>query len=1078
MNMLIKTFLLLLLPIFATGQYFKINVDSIKQALKTAPNDSVAFNLNSKLAAFDRERNRDTSLYYLEKKMFIAQKNNKKLDEVWDLSSKGYLLNRLGKLSESYQCLTLAFKIAENPQNEGKTFGFYSEFGYNPNWTLHQKRLFFLCDLHMVYGFLMGSMRKTDQQIFHFNEAMKISEAIGDSTYLGLANMHLGYLYMPLGKLDSALVMEQNAERLISSGKDKKYLGEVYKNMGQIFWEKQKTALAVYFFHKGVETSKEQNYEVGLSLNYSLLTKYYLNTEKNRDSCLYYALKNLEVLKSMGSKDLAEAYTNLSDSYTLNNKTDSAFKYKNLAYNSLDSASNSKIESLTKAQSLAFDDQLKLKVLEKEKADEKNKLRTIMLLAGLGVMFLVGFLLYRNNRQKQKANGKLQTTLQELQTAQSELENKNRESQIEVALEKVRGKAMSMHNSSDISVTASMVFTELRKLGINPIRCGIGLLNKESRKGQLYSAISSAQGDSLALVGWAELSGHPELENIYSAWLNNADYFPELSGEQLQSYYQLVLKGLSVNVPESNQKQYGTFLSFSVGSLYTWSESPYTETEIKTLRRFANIFDLTFRRYIELQQSETNAKEAVKRAALDRIRADIASMRTISDLERIIPLIWNELTTLGVSFIRCGVFIIDEAQEQIHIMLSTPTGKSIAAFYLPINTAQGSFTEIVAHWRKHTLYKDHWDQAAFVDFTANLLKQGTIASSEQYATDHPPMQLDLQFLPFAQGMLYVGSETPLNTDELETVQSLADAFSSAYSRYEDFNKLDLAKQEVDKTLIELKQTQAQLVQKEKLASLGELTAGIAHEIQNPLNFVNNFSELSIDLTKDLNAEIIKRPMDEDYVKELMHDLSSNQEKINLHGKRASSIVKGMLEHSRMNTGVKELTDINKLCDEYFKLSYHGLRAKDKNFNCDMITNFDASIPEIEIVPQDIGRVVLNLINNAFYAVNERANQKRSGNFENSLNVETWKPTVTVEIRHALSLLEICIKDNGIGMSEAVKQKVFQPFFTTKPTGSGTGLGLSLAYDIVTKGHGGTLKVESVEGEGSEFTLQLPVMVNS
>ena len=279
---------------------------------------------------------------------------------------------------------------------------------------------------------------------------------------------------------------------------------------------------------------------------------------------------------------------------------------------------------------------------------------------------------------------------------------------------------------------------------------------------------------------------------------------------------------------------------------------------------------------------------------------------------------------------------------------------------------------------------------------------------------------------------------------------------------------------LEKTLSTLKATQNQLIQSEKLASLGELTAGIAHEIQNPLNFVNNFSELSVDLTKDLNVEITKKPIDEAYVKELMNDLTDNQEKINRHGKRAASIVSGMLEHSRASTGKKELTDINKLTDEYFRLSFHGLRAKNKDFNAEMVTDFDTSIPKIEIIPQDVGRVILNLINNAFYAVNEKRildnGRRMTDNGNKNMAAEIYSPTVTISTLKTENAIEIHVKDNGIGMSKSVCEKVFQPFFTTKPTGQGTGLGLSLAYDIITKGHAGELKVESTEGIGTEFII--------
>jgi two-component system, NtrC family, sensor kinase len=279
------------------------------------------------------------------------------------------------------------------------------------------------------------------------------------------------------------------------------------------------------------------------------------------------------------------------------------------------------------------------------------------------------------------------------------------------------------------------------------------------------------------------------------------------------------------------------------------------------------------------------------------------------------------------------------------------------------------------------------------------------------------------------------------------------------------------KNKVDNTLSQLKSTQAQLIQSEKLASLGELTAGIAHEIQNPLNFVNNFSELFVDLANELEDEIKKPELDKDLIADLTNDIKSNQEKISHHGKRASSIVKGMLEHSKASTGVKEMTDINKLADEYLRLAYHGLRAKDKDFNADIKTEFDESLPKIEVIPQDMGRVLLNLINNAFWAVNHRT--QLSKGFKHLESSDAYIPSVLVTTKQLENAIEIRVKDNGTGMPESVRTKIFQPFFTTKPTGQGTGLGLSLAYDIVTKGHGGALEVLSTEGVGSEFIITLP-----
>ncbi len=268
-----------------------------------------------------------------------------------------------------------------------------------------------------------------------------------------------------------------------------------------------------------------------------------------------------------------------------------------------------------------------------------------------------------------------------------------------------------------------------------------------------------------------------------------------------------------------------------------------------------------------------------------------------------------------------------------------------------------------------------------------------------------------------------------------------------------------------KSLEELKAAQAQLIQSEKMASLGELTAGIAHEIQNPLNFVNNFSEVSNELLDELKEEIENKNFEE--VKNIADDVKNNLSKILHHGKRADGIVKGMLQHSSSSSGVKEPTDINALADEYLRLAYHGLKAKDKSFNATLKTDFDESIGNINIILQDIGRVILNLITNAFYVVAEKIKQQPDG----------YEPTVSLSTKKTGDQVSVSVKDNGNGIQQKILDKIFQPFFTTKPTGQGTGLGLSLSYDIV-KAHGGELKVETIEGEGSEFIIQLPINTNN
>jgi len=280
-------------------------------------------------------------------------------------------------------------------------------------------------------------------------------------------------------------------------------------------------------------------------------------------------------------------------------------------------------------------------------------------------------------------------------------------------------------------------------------------------------------------------------------------------------------------------------------------------------------------------------------------------------------------------------------------------------------------------------------------------------------------------------------------------------------RKKSYAELEQQKKKTEEAYEELKSTQAQLIHSEKMASLGELTAGIAHEIQNPLNFVNNFSELNKELIEELKSEIISSDMTR--MLSMLTIIGENEEKIMHHGKRADSIVKGMLQHSRVSGTQKEPTDINALVDDYLRLAYHGLRAKDKTFNTTFETDFDPNVGKVSVIPQEIGRVILNLLNNAFHAVTTRR----------SLNQPGYEPLVTVKTQSKGDDVVITVSDNGIGIPEKVVAKIFQPFFTTKPTGEGTGLGLSLSYDVI-KAHGGTIQVKTDEGKGTEFVISLPV----
>ncbi len=660
-----------------------------------------------------------------------------------------------------------------------------------------------------------------------------------------------------------------------------------------------------------------------------------------------------------------------------------------------------------------------------------------------------------------------------------------REAEIELGLERVRARAMAMQKSDDLAGAVAIIFEELEKLNTGILRCGLGIINKENRSVNVWTTSKSDENTAVHISGDESMDGHPLLQGAFNAWLKQEEYSYVLHGKDLTDYYK-AQKAANFKLPDSQSlttadedlHQFYFLATFQAGGLFAFRETEFSQQAKNVMKRFAGVFNLTYKRFLDLQKAEAQALEAIKRSSVDRVRAEIASMRTTSDLERIQPLIWNELKTLGVPFIRCGVFIMDEEKQEVQAMLSTPEGKAIATLHVPFEFDITIITNGVQYWRKMEVYNEHWDADAFNKNWNKLasLRQ-TFMDSPQ--TERPPESLYLHMLPFLQGMLYVGNVAPLKEDELQLVQNLAGAFSSAYARYEDFNKLEAAKKQVDNTLNELQATQKQLIQSEKMASLGELTAGIAHEIQNPLNFVNNFSEVNSELIDELSEEVNKGNLDE--VKSIVKDIKENEQKINHHGKRADAIVKNMLQHSRSSSSQREPTNINALADEYLRLSYHGMRARDKLFNATIQTDFDDGIDEINIIPQDIGRVLLNLYNNAFYAVNEK--KKNPYPLKGQ---QEYEPTVTVITksvkspsgdlpagRQGLGVL-IYVADNGNGVPQNAVDKIFQPFFTTKPTGQGTGLGLSLSYDIV-KAHGGEIKVTTKDGEGTEFIISLPVV---
>ena len=850
-----------------------------------------------------------------------------------------------------------------------------------------------------------------------------------------------------------------------------------------------------------------------------------------------------------------------------------------------------------------------------------------------------------------------------------------REARIEVALERVRSKAMAMHKSDDLKMAVATVFEELDKLNIGILRCGIAIMDKEKPRADVWITVKSEQTNTIQVSGDESLDYHPLLRGAYDGWVKQEDFSYVLRGKDLLSYYRDVASmkyQLPVSTPfdkeKIDQQQYYFNAVFQDGSLFAFMETPFTDEAKTVMKRFANVFNLTYKRFLDLQKAEAQAREAQIELGLERVRARAMAMQKSDELKELIGTVSTELSKLDLILDRCFIMTYDIKTLGATWWMANPeTSSDPIGLYVKYHEHTPSLAFLKA-WQDRVLkwqyilegsVKKNWDEFLFVEtelarlpgfvidnMRANekvylsasfnnfgCLTLATLAplSDEQFdimlrfakvfdltytrfndlkqaeaqtraakieaalervraralamqepeelkdvahvlrtemgllgveeletcsiyindesaekaecwyalkdsnadekklVNDHFALNLNdtwvgremLQFyqspakqisivmqgenrrewilycekhsaplrghygevIPdrtyhlykFSHGAIGAAAAGEISEESWHMLGRAASVFTLAYSRFKDLTqarsdlvKLKEEKKRAEDALTELQATQKQLIQSEKMASLGELTAGIAHEIQNPLNFVNNFSDVSNELLEEMKQELATGNTQQAI--EIVNGVKENLEKILHHGKRADAIVKGMLQHSRSSSGQKEPTDINVLAEEYLRLAYHGLRAKDKFFNAKFETDLDPSINKISVVPQEIGRVILNLINNAFYAVSEK--KKNAGN--------GYEPIVTVSTKTVkpplggLGVVEIKVKDNGNGIPQKMLDKIFQPFFTTKPTGQGTGLGLSLSYDIITKGHDGEIKVETKEGEGSEFTITLPM----
>ncbi|MGB5369293.1 MAG: ATP-binding protein [Flavobacteriaceae bacterium] len=677
-----------------------------------------------------------------------------------------------------------------------------------------------------------------------------------------------------------------------------------------------------------------------------------------------------------------------------------------------------------------------------------------------------------------------------------ELEQKNRELQIEAALEKVRSRSMAMHNSEELSDVIAVVSEQLQQLKIRFDHVSFAI-NSEAEDYHFWTALYGKPKPYELKVPYLD---HPVANRAKEVRAKGLNFYQDtLTPEENRRWLEHAFKYNPADYLSAEEKAYVMSRGFSRSfalmpnillAVGNYASKPYSEEDNEIIKRFAGVFEQSYTRFLDLQKAEAQARESQVEAALERVRAKSMAMHKSEELAELSLELVKQVQALGVATWFCAFNIYDDDPKG-----SLEWGSNGQGTFPRYRTPrEGIFLRYYeAGKRGETLMINEIGKdecPAHYDYLCTLPGVGEqLLQMKEAGISFPKSQIDhVAFFKYGYILFITYEPVPESHD---IFKRFAKVFEQTYTRFLDLQKaeelakqaqIDLenlidAKKKTDEALTELKATQSQLIQSEKMASLGELTAGIAHEIQNPLNFVNNFSEVSNELIDEMKEEFEKGDKDEAFA--IADDIKQNLAKIHHHGQRADAIVKGMLQHSRSSSGVKEPTDINALCDEYLRLAYHGLRAKDKTFNATLNTAFDPTIGKVNVVPQDMGRVILNLITNAFYAVTERKNAPLP---PAPIGVVTYEPTVTVSTKRLPppigaggGTVEISVKDNGNGIPQKVLDKIFQPFFTTKPTGQGTGLGLSMSYDILTKGHGGKITVESKEGQGTEFSINLPIL---
>jgi signal transduction histidine kinase len=650
-----------------------------------------------------------------------------------------------------------------------------------------------------------------------------------------------------------------------------------------------------------------------------------------------------------------------------------------------------------------------------------------------------------------------------------------RESQIEASLERLRARTMAMQKASELREASQIFATQLHELGFTQEGVYFALLDEDAGTMELWSVDSRIGSTSEVKASSLHVFpldlDDPDAAGWFNAWKERVHTRPTfIAPEDMDAWYG-AYKPAYDDIGQTRQDVFasypdGVHLSdafMRFGILGAMAARPFSEEENNILYRFAVEFERTYTRFLDLQKAELQARESNIEASLERVRGKAMAMQAPEDIGDVSILMFDELERLGITSLRSGISIpLDDDRYEFRAATKTSDGESTLVLGNESTDVHAVIRRAFDGWkRQEPFQKIVLEGEELLDYYHAVFDTMPLPDWQDRMKTGSEAREEFATFPFADGWLYTFSRNEIGDEQISILVRVAKVFGLAYQRYHDLTKAELdyqallaEKAKTEQALTNLQATQKQLIESEKLASLGALTAGIAHEIKNPLNFVNNFAEVSEEMVEEAKEALEAGNTDE--ASTILSEIAQNATQIAKHGKRADSIVKSMMQHARGGSSEAETVDINTYLEEYIGLAWHGMRARNDDFQADVIRDFADDAGSLSVQPQELGRVILNLLNNAFDAVKHEENGQ-----------------VTVTSARNDNNVTITLSDNGPGIPEDIRKKIFEPFFTTKATGEGTGLGLSLSYDIITKGHGGTLRVGSAKNGGAAFTLTLP-----